>query len=294
MLENWQSYIFSVLVSYFAFLFLWIVLLFVFKLMYDLIMIYIVKNKKYDYLFKIEIKDNHYYFYKFRLPLCSFFAAQQAKIPINSCNNNFASASLISQLVLLNFKMRNSLFCQNINNGGCGLFAYYTFQKLNELAKKDSNLKAESIHFVFINSNNKNINNPKCSSLNIDYKSDLSEQFNQLHNSSWNHILVAFTYCDKQFYLDGHRLFSDHLNFVNDRFDDSYITTSNNFQLIENNVTFDLLKTTVTIDNDNKMRYPYWNDEALKPDNLNKLFTKNVSFADIKTELLFFLNQICL
>ena len=53
MLENWRSYIFSLLVSYIAFLFLWIVILFVFKLMYDLLMIYIVKNKKYDYLFKI-------------------------------------------------------------------------------------------------------------------------------------------------------------------------------------------------------------------------------------------------
>ena len=295
LLENLQTDIFLTLASYFVFLLCCVATtLFSFKLTHYLIMGYIVKNKKYDYLFKIKIKDNHFCFYKFRLPFCSFLAVQQAKIPFNSFNHDpdHTSSSLIPQLILFNFKMRNSLFCQNINNGGCGFFAYYTIQKLNELAKQDSNLKSESIRFVFINSNNNNDTNLE--PLNIDYNLELSEQFTQLHSSSWKHILVAFTYCNKQFYLDEHRLFSEHQNFVYDLFDNLYIANSNNFQLIKNNVTFDLLEATVTMDNDNNMLFPYCNNDALKPDNLNKLVTKDVSFADIKTELLFFLNQISL
>ena len=70
---------------------------------------------------------------------------------------------LLQQLLLLNIKVKHSNLLKKINHGGCGLFAYYAYNKLHELAKTDN--KISSIQIV-----------PAMSDLNGFYKKQIEKQ----------------------------------------------------------------------------------------------------------------------
>lgn len=52
---------------------------------------------------------------------------------------------LLQQLLLLNIKVKHSNLLKKINHGGCGLFAYYAYNKLHELAKTDNKISSIKI-----------------------------------------------------------------------------------------------------------------------------------------------------
>lgn len=103
LLENLQTDIFLTLASYFVFLLCCVATtLFSFKLTHYLIMGYIVKNKKYDYLFKIKIKDNHFFFINFDCHFVHFLLFNKLKSRL---------IHLIMTQITLRLRLFRNLFC---------------------------------------------------------------------------------------------------------------------------------------------------------------------------------------
>ena len=209
---------------------------------------------------------------------------------------------LLQQLLLLNIKVKHSNLLKKINHGGCGLFAYYAYNKLHELAKTDN--KISSIQIV-----------PAMSDLNgfykkqgaidgkkyyimIDYNQSIVEQLIQMENENWAHFLVSFNYNKKKFYFDGKNLYSRSYKLRHSTDNKNKLIKSNAIEnpdvrycFPKHNITIDFLKEMIATSKHkksiHKMNHPMnycWSDSFLN--------YGQIKFDDVVNEIQKLLNEI--
>ena len=159
--------------------------------------------------------------------------------------------SLLSALKKLNIDLYDLLMA-NINQGGCGFFAYHMFNKLIELQQKNDLLKSKLKNIkleIFEYKMNENDIEKNC--LFIDYRLSEKEQILQLIKQQHllGHIFVSFLYNKRKYYVDAYNLFhSTKLPSI--------------FKKVEHNITIDFLKTIISFDEQNdfspKVRWNYF------------------------------------
>lgn len=140
----------------------------------------------------------------------------------------------------------------NINQGGCGFFAYHMFNKLIELQQKNDLLKSKLKNIkleIFEYKMNENDIEKNC--LFIDYRLSEKEQILQLIKQQHllGHIFVSFLYNKRKYYVDVYNLFhSTKLPSI--------------FKKVKHNITIDFLKTMISFDEQNdfspKVRWNYF------------------------------------
>lgn len=206
---------------------------------------------------------------------------------------------LLQQLHLLNLKVGYSDILEDINFGGCGLFAYYAYQKLKELAKIDTKISAIKLVPAMYDKNGlykKQYVNGKKYWIIIDYSKSIKEQLLQMENENWAHFLVSFNYNKKKFYFDGKNLYSRSYKLRH--------STDNKNKLIKaienpdfrycfpkHNITIDLLKEMIATSKHkksiHKMNHPMnycWSDLFLN--------YGQIKFDDVVNEIQKLLNEI--
>lgn len=179
-------------------------------------------------------------------------------------NQSSTSVSLILHLKKLNLDLDDSNIAQNINQGGCGFFAYHMFNKLVELQQSDffkSKLKNIKLEFFTYRMDTNHLSKLD---LIINYDCSEKEQIEQLvkQQALLGHIFVSFLYNKRKYYIDGNNLFhSTELPSI--------------FIKVKHNITIDFLKTMISFDEQNdfspkvRWNYLFWK-ELYSPSFQNK------------------------